>query len=87
MGAESTTEQAGLAVALTDDQARWLVSAAAEATPPVSPGELLTAILDEAIGRAAEQARERAHQLKMYEASGYSEHHPDYPNIAGDRAR
>lgn len=87
MSADSTRQGAGLAVALTDVQTRWLVSAAAEATPPVSPGELLTAILDEAMTRAAEHARQRAHQLEMYEASGYSEHHPDYPNISGDRAR
>jgi hypothetical protein len=24
----------------------------------------------------------RAHQLEVYRASGYAEHHPDYPNVS-----
>jgi hypothetical protein len=71
-----------LAVALTEPQERWLVSSAARATPRLSPAERLGQILDEAIAASDVGERSRAHRLEIYEASGYSEHHPDYPNAA-----
>ena len=35
--------------------------------------------------RHGERTRRRAWQLEVYEASGYPEHHPDYPGHRGSR--
>ena len=67
-------------VALTETQDAWLRRRAADQSPPVAPGEALRRILDEAIAASRATAERRARQLEVYRASGYPEHHPDYPS-------
>jgi hypothetical protein len=49
--------------------------------PPVSATAMLGRLIDEAMARQGESERHRAWQLEVYEASGYQEHHPDYPHL------
>lgn len=78
---EETSEAREVLVVLTDVQDRWLSETAAEQSPPLSVSELLGRILDEAIAESEAAARRRALQFETYRASGYPEHHPDYPNF------
>lgn len=69
----------GVFVPLTHAQASWLSETAASAHPPLSTCALVRKLLDEAIAESETAARRRTHQFEVYRASGYSEHHPDYP--------
>jgi hypothetical protein len=73
-------------VALSDVQLAWLSKVAAEQAPPLSVNELLGRIVDDAIAQSKADARQRAERLEVYRASGYSEHHPDYPNVPREAA-
>lgn len=81
----SPTEELGegsdVRVSLTDDQARWLGKTAAASRPPVDSSELLGRLVDDAIAKSETEARLRTWQLDVYQASGYPEHHPDYPDF------
>lgn len=67
-------------VALTQAQERWLDSSARRAVPRLSLSERLGQILDDAMAASETDEDARAHQFQIYEASGYPEHHPDYPD-------
>jgi hypothetical protein len=66
-------------VVLTDAQYFWLREAAGEEAPPLSTSQVLGRLVDQAIVAGDGAARRRAAQLEVYRASGYAEHHPDYP--------
>ncbi len=68
-------------LALGDEHLHWIKRLANAEAPPVSESTMLARLIDEAIVRRREIARRRARQLEVYEASGYSEHHPDYPDL------
>jgi hypothetical protein len=74
----------GVLVTLTRAQTAWLSEMAAAERPPASPSELVRRLLDEAMAESVTAAGRRAHQLEVYRASGYSEHHPDYPRAPRD---
>lgn len=68
-------------VSLSARHARWIVTMARDQSPPISTTSMLGRLLDDAISCEQERARQRAEQLEVYRASGYSEHHPDYPDF------
>jgi hypothetical protein len=70
-------------LALSDLHVRWIEQRAAEHVPPLSVTAMLGQLLDTAMVRHDERTRRRAWQLEVYEASGYPEHHPDYPGSRG----
>jgi hypothetical protein len=51
----------------------------------VSTVAVLRRLVDEAMAEGKALAGEREHQLEVYQASGYAEHHPDYPEPAQGR--
>jgi len=67
-------------VVLTDAQYFWLREAAAQEVPPLSTSQVLGRLVDQETAAVRKTAQRRASQLEIYEASGYAEHHPDYPN-------
>ena len=69
------------AAVLSDEHLGWIEQLAAAQAPPVSSTTMLGRLLEDAIGRQRESTRRRLQQLEVYDASGYSEHHPDYPNL------
>jgi len=70
-------------VRLSDDRYAWLCEAAAEHKPPLSTDELLRQLVDQAIAEGKAAVLRRAEQFEIYRASGYAEHHPDYPDFPG----
>jgi hypothetical protein len=70
-------------VRLSDDRYAWLCDAAAEHKPPLSTDELLRQLVDQAIAEGKAAVLRRAEQFEIYRASGYAEHHPDYPDFPG----
>jgi hypothetical protein len=68
-------------VSLSERHARWIAIAARDQSPPISKAMMLARLLDEAISREQARERRRADQLEVYRASGYPEHHPDYPDF------
>lgn len=68
-------------VVLTEVQLSWLGQVAAGQTPPLSTGTMLGRLVDRAIADSQAAKRRRAEQLEIYRASGYTEHHPDYPDL------
>ncbi len=70
-------------VALSDLHVRWIEQRAAEHVPPLSASAMLGQLIDAAMVRHGERTQRRAWQLEVYEASGYPEHHPDYPGPRG----
>ena len=76
-----TRELSGaVTISLSDAQVGWLAKRAAAETPPLSSVAMLSRLLDEAMADSKAVAGERKHQLEVYRASGYAEHHPDYPD-------
>jgi hypothetical protein len=71
-------------VRLSDDRYAWLCDAAAEHKPPLGADELLRQLVDLAIAEGKAAVLRRAEQFEIYRASGYAEHHPDYPDFPGD---
>jgi hypothetical protein len=71
----------GLSRVLSEAQLDWVRRIAAAQTPPLSATGMLRVLVDEAVERHGEMARRREDQLEIYRASGYSEHHPDYPRL------
>ena len=69
-------------VRLSDDCYAWLCDAAAEHKPPLSTDELLRQLIDQAIAEGKAAVLRRAEQFELC-ASGYAEHHPDYPDFPG----
>ena len=67
-------------VRLSDEQYAWLSDVAADHQPPLSTNEVLSQLVDQAIAAGQAAALRRAEQLEIYRASGYAEHHPDYPD-------
>ena len=84
----TTTRTAGttleVKVVLSDAQYLWLRGSAADDTPPASTSRALGRLIDQAIAEERNQATRRAAQLEVYAASGYAEHHPDYPDRLSD---
>jgi hypothetical protein len=70
-----------LDVVLSDAQMGWIQTMAAEQTPAVDMRTMLGRVVDDAMARHDEDVRRRAERLEIYRASGYSEHHPDYPHV------
>lgn len=66
---------------MSDAQLAWLGQLAAAQDPPLSTNEMLARIVDQAIVEGQAEARRRVEQLEIYRASGYAEHHPDYPGL------
>ena len=64
---------------LTDAQYFWLREAAGKETPLLSTSQTVGRLVDRAIAADRRAATHRAAQLEVYAASGYAEHHPDYP--------
>jgi hypothetical protein len=76
-----TREPSGeVTIALSDVQLGWLAKRARAELPPVSTVAMLERLVDEAMAASKSVAHEREHQLEVYRASGYPEHHPDYPD-------
>jgi hypothetical protein len=72
-----------VAVGLTEVQSEWLKETAAEQSPPQSAVELLRTIVDQAMMQSEATEERRSRQFEIFHASGYSEHHPDYPSFSG----
>jgi hypothetical protein len=70
-------------VRLSDDRYAWLCDVAAEHKPPLSTDELLRQLVDQAIAEGKAAVLRRAEESEIYRASGYAEHHPDYPDFPG----
>jgi hypothetical protein len=70
-------------VRLSDEQYAWLSDVAAAHKPPLSMNEVLRELVDQAIADGQAATLRRAEQLEIYRASGYAEHHPDYPDFPG----
>jgi hypothetical protein len=68
-------------VSLSERHARWIAARARAQSPPISAAMMLETLLDEAISREQARERKRAERLEVYQASGYPEHHPDYPDL------
>jgi hypothetical protein len=66
---------------LSDAQLDWIRRVAAAQTPPLSATGMLRLLVDEAVEKHDKMARRREEQLEIYRASGYAEHHPDYPHL------
>jgi hypothetical protein len=71
-------------VRLSDEQCAWLSEVAADHKPPLTTNEVLCQLVDQAITDGQAAALRRAEQLEIYRASGYAEHHPDYPDFPRD---
>jgi hypothetical protein len=71
-------------VLLSDEQGAWLSEVAADHKPPLTTNEVLCQLVDQAIADGQAAALRRAEQLEIYRASGYAEHHPDYPDFPRD---
>jgi hypothetical protein len=71
-------------VRLSDEQCAWLSEVAADHKPPLTTNEVLCQLVDQAIADGQAAALRRAEQLEIYRASGYAEHHPDYPDFPRD---
>jgi hypothetical protein len=69
---------------LTDAQYFWLREAAGKETPLLSTSQTVGRLVDRAIAADRRAATRRASQLEVYAASGYAEHHPDYPGRPAD---
>jgi hypothetical protein len=79
---EDPVEETGdIRAVLSGVQLAWLSKAAAEQAPPLSAGTMLGRLVDQAIADSDAATRRRAEQLEIYRASGYREHHPDYPDL------
>jgi len=74
-------DAAAVRTVLAVDQMAWLSKVAAEQTPPLSASTMLRRLVDEAMAESRASAGRRAEQLEIYRASGYPEHHPDYPDF------
>lgn len=85
MSTDSRERSGEVTIALSDVQLGWLAKRAAEEMPPVSTVAVLGQLVDEAMAEGRALAGEREHQLEVYQASGYAEHHPDYPEPAQGR--
>jgi hypothetical protein len=70
-----------LDVRVSAAQRDWLVEAGDREQPRVDPSGMLTRLVERAMNEGAREAHRRDHQLEVYRASGYAEHHPDYPNL------
>jgi hypothetical protein len=68
-------------VRLSSAQRDWLARAGDRERPSLDAGDMLVRVLDEAMLESDREADRREYQLEIYRASGYSEHHPDYPNL------
>ncbi len=62
----------------------WITWRAEAESPPVSVTTMLGRLVDEAMAYHQEEKRLRAAKLEVFEASGYPEHHPDYPSLPRD---
>ncbi len=71
-------------VILTDAHYLWLRDVAAQEMPQPTTSQVLERFIDQAIVDTGAAAQRRAEQLEIYRGSGYAEHHPDYPEVAGD---
>jgi hypothetical protein len=78
---ERSVSTHALSVRLSNAQLRWLEERGAEQQPTRDAGGMLTLIVERALAADALTAGRRAHQLEVYRASGYPEHHPDYPKL------
>jgi hypothetical protein len=47
---------------------------------------MILRLIDQAIAEGQAAARRREEQLEIYRASGYPEHHPDYPDVYRERS-
>ena len=65
---------------LTDAQYFWLREVAGEEAPPLSTSQAVGRLVDQAATARRRAADRRETQLEIYTASGYAEHHPDYPS-------
>jgi hypothetical protein len=85
MGSENAVStKSEIATELTDAHRAWLTERAAEQTPPLTVSGMLARLLDAAMVATEEATSRRAYQFSVYQASGYREHHPDYPHAAAD---
>jgi hypothetical protein len=68
-------------LSLSERHARWIATMARAQSPPISTMMMLERLIDEAISDEQARERQRAERLEVYRASGYPEHHPDYPDF------
>jgi hypothetical protein len=68
-------------VSLSERHVRWIATMARAQSPAINATMMLATLLDEAISRQQARERQRAERLEVYRASGYPEHHPDYPDF------
>ena len=73
--------ESGRDLALSDQHLGWIQEMADAQAPPVSATAMLGHLVEEAMARHGDETRRREEQLEVYSASGYSEHHPDYPDL------
>jgi len=71
-----------VAVCLTADQLKWLEKRGAEHRPTLDAEGMVAYLVERAMVASVGEDGKRAHQLEVYRASGYAEHHPDYPNVS-----
>jgi hypothetical protein len=69
-----------LDVHIDEAEREWLTLAGARELPRLDAGGMLRRLLERAMEEGDAAAGQRAYQLEIYRASGYAEHHPDYPN-------
>jgi hypothetical protein len=70
-----------LDVRVSDAQHEWLIEAGKREQPSVDPSRMLARLVERAMSDSDDAQDRRDHQLEVYRASGYAEHHPDYPNL------
>jgi hypothetical protein len=70
-----------LDVRISEAQRAWLVEAGKREQPSLDASRMLARLLERAMSDSENEQDRRDHQLEVYRASGYAEHHPDYPNL------
>lgn len=77
---ESLVTTLEVTVVLTDQQYLSLREMAGEEEPPLATSDVVRRLVDQATLARHAATQRRAAQLEIYDASGYAEHHPDYPD-------
>lgn len=67
-------------VRVSGAQRDWLLTAGERERPRLDAGQMLARLVEQAMNDCERETHRRNHQLEVYRASGYAEHHPDYPN-------
>lgn len=70
-----------LVVCVSGVQRDWLARAGNREKPRLGASDMIMRLVELAMSAGELEARRRDHQLEVFGASGYAEHHPDYPNL------